>query len=83
MKKKFSAQQKTTVALTALKGEKTAHEISSLFGVHATQVNIWKKFVEEHLPTLFTDKRTKEGKTEERLIQELYQLLGQRDVELQ
>lgn len=83
MKKKFTAQQKATVALTAIKGDKSAHAISSLFSVHPTQVNTWKRFVEEHLATLFADKRTKEGKTNERLIRELYQLIGQRDVELE
>ena len=82
MKKSFSPQQKATVALLALKGLQPTSQISSTFGVHATQINTWKKQAEESLERAFTDKRTKQGKTNEQLIKELYQLLGQRDVEL-
>lgn len=83
MKKKFSPQQKATVALAAIKGEKTVNEIGTLFSVHPTQVQAWKKHVEESLTSIFTDKRTKEGKTEERTIAELYALVGKRDHELE
>ena len=82
MKKSFSPQQKATVALMALKGVQSASQISSTFGVHTTQINTWKKQAEESLEHAFTDKRTKEGKTNEQLIRELYQLVGQRDHEL-
>lgn len=82
MKKSFSPQQKATVALLALKGLQSTSQISSAFNVHTTQINSWKKQAEESLERAFTDKRTKEGKTNEQLIKELYQLLGQRDVEL-
>ena len=82
MKKSFSPQQKATVALVALKGLQSTSQISSTFGVHTTQINMWKKQAEESLERAFTDKRTKEGKTNEQLIKELYQLVGQRDHEL-
>lgn len=82
MKKKFTPQQKATVALAALKGEKTINEISALFRVHPTQVNTWRKTAEESLATLFADRRTAEGKTDERTIAELYALVGKRDHEL-
>jgi len=82
MKKSFSPQQKATVTLMALKGLRSTTQISSTFGVHATQINTWKKQAEESLERAFTDKRTKEGKTQEQLIKELYQLVGQRDHEL-
>ena len=82
MKKSFSPQQKATVALVALKGLQSTSQISSTFGVHTTQINMWKKQAEESLERALTDKRTKEGKTNEQLIKELYQLVGQRDHEL-
>ncbi len=82
MKKKFSPQQKATVALAAIKGEKTVNEISTLFSVHPTQVQSWRRQVEESLVSFFTDKRTKEGQAEERTIAELYALVGKRDHEL-
>lgn len=83
MKKKFTPQQKATVALAALKGTKTMNELSTLFSVHPTQVNAWRKLAEESLVRCFTDKRTNEGKAEERTIAELYALVGKRDHELE
>lgn len=83
MKKSFSPQQKATVALMALKGLRPMSQISSTFGVHPTQINAWKKQAEESLERAFTDRRTKEGKTNEQLIKELYQLVGRRDIELE
>jgi len=81
--KKFTSSQKSKVALLALQGTKTVPEISQLFGVHPTQVNNWKKQAQQYIQESFNDKRTKEGKSQERLIQELYQLIGKRDTELE
>lgn len=83
MKKSFSPKQKATVALMALKGTQSINQISGTFGVHPTQISAWKKQAEESLERAFTDKRTKEGKTRDQLIRELYQLVGQRDAELE
>lgn len=82
MRKVFSPQFKAKVAFAAIKGEQSINEIASLYEVHPTQINEWKRLVSESVPTLFTDKRTKDGKTHERQIDELYRLIGQRDVEL-
>jgi transposase-like protein len=83
MKKTFTPQQKATVALAAIKGEKTVNEISILYGVHPTQVGVWRTQAENALISLFADKRTRAGKTEERTIAELYALVGKRDHELE
>lgn len=82
MKKVFTPQQKAAVALAAIKGEKTTSQIASAYEVHPTQVQSWKKIVQENIAALFTDKRRKEGKTEQQLIDELYRTIGQRDIEL-
>jgi transposase len=83
MKKKFTSGQKATVALAALKGEKTVNELGILYGVHPTQVGAWRTQAENALISLFADKRTTAGKTEERTIAELYALVGKRDHELE
>lgn len=67
----------------ALTGTKTIAQISSAYEVHPSQINEWKKSVKENILSLFTDKRTKEGKTDERLTEELYKLIGQRDIEIE
>ena len=80
--KTFSPQEKAQVALTALKGEKTIAQISSDYQVHPTQIGKWKKLAEEELAVLFADKRKRENYSQERIIDELYRTIGQRDVEI-
>ena len=82
MKKIFTPQQKAAVALAAIKGDKTVSQIASAYEVHPTQVQSWKKIVQENTTALFADKRRKEGKPEQQLIDELYRVIGQRDIEL-
>ena len=82
MKKVFTPQQKATVALEAIKGDRTVNQIASAYEVHPSQIQSWKKIVQENLSTLFADKRRKEGKPERDLIDELYRTIGQRDIEL-
>ena len=82
MKKVFTPQHKAAVALAAVKGDKTISQIASAYEVHPTQVQQWKKLLLENMSFVFTDKRTKEGKPERELIDELYRTIGQRDIEL-
>ena len=83
MKKTFTPQQKAQVALAAIKGEKTISQIASLYEVHPTQVQAWKKQALSTLPEIFSDKRKKENQTQDQLINELYKTVGQRDIELE
>lgn len=82
MKKIFTPQQKATIALAAIKGEQTINQLSSLYEVHPTQVQCWKKIVMDNLPHLFSDKRKKESFDNQKMIDELYRIIGQRDTEL-
>jgi transposase-like protein len=82
MRKTFTPAQKVAVILDCLKGQKTINEIASEYGVHPTQIHEWKTQVLEAMPSLFADKRTKDSKTKERLIDELYQIIGRRETEL-
>ncbi|WP_394369977.1 IS3 family transposase [Spirosoma endbachense] len=47
------ANFKTKVVLETLKGHKTLAQLSSEFGIHATQITQWKQQALEGLPTLF------------------------------
>ena len=44
-RKQFSSGYKAKVALEAIKGQRTAQEIGSVYGVHPTQVTTWKKTI--------------------------------------
>lgn len=70
------------MALEALKGNKTINEIAGEMGIHATQITQWKKQAQEGLKQVFTDRRGK-AKSQEPLIEELYQNIGRRPVELE
>lgn len=79
--KHLSPKQKASIALAALRGEKIS-KLSSDYQVHPNQIGKWKKLAEEELSILFADKRKKENHSQERIIDELYRTIGQRDVEI-
>ena len=83
MKKHFSPDYKAKVALEALKGAKSPAEIASTYSVHATQVGFWKRRLLEGASTLFSGKQKNEKEDTEKLIGELYKVIGQRDTELE
>lgn len=81
-RKSFTASEKATIAIEALKGNLTLNEITAKYGVHATQINCWKKLVKEGVTDIFANKqkRVDDGKTQ--LIEELYRKIGQLEIEL-
>ena len=83
MKKIFSPKQKATVALEALKGIKTTNQLSSHYEIHPTQVGLWKKALMENAEQIFSEKRRNETREKDELIERLYTIIGQRDIELE
>lgn len=78
MKKIYEDGFKAKVALEALKGEKTINELSSQYGVHPSQIALWKKTLQENARELFGRKNKKEADIEakEELVEELQKQLG-------
>ena len=56
-RKNFSSELKAKVALEAIRGVKTVNQIGQEFGVHPTQVGLWKKELQEQASSLFDTKR--------------------------
>jgi transposase len=81
MKKSYTPKQKASIALMAIRGESVS-KLASQYQIHPTQINTWKKVVEDEMATLFVDKRKKENFGKERIIDELYRTIGQREVEI-
>lgn len=79
--KHYSQKQKANIALAALKGEKIS-TLSSRYQIHPNLISKWKEILENEAESLFTDKRKKENYPKDRLIDELYQTIGQREVEI-
>lgn len=82
MRKTFTPNQKVHVVLAALKGTQSIAQIASENEVHPTQVKQWETIAKEGLPSLFTDKRKSESKDLRDKIDQLYKIIGQRDLEL-
>jgi transposase len=81
-RKKYSKELKTKVALAAIKGNQTANEIASEFGIHVSLVNRWKKEAIEALPLVFGESRAKQDKEIEIERERLYQKVGKLQIEL-
>ena len=81
-RKIFSSQSKAKVAFEAIKGLKTVNEIAQEFGVHPTQVGLWKKVLQDQADTLFAGKRVAKPIDEATSSERLYSEIGRLKMEL-
>lgn len=71
-RKKFNAEFKTKVALSAIKEQKTVAELAVQYDIHPTQIQTWKKHFLDHSTTIFSEKQSteKQSETNEALLYE-------------
>ena len=81
-RKQHSADFKAKVAIAAIKGEHTTSELASMYGVHPTQIGMWKKQALAELAQVFSSRRSSIVRAQEDLTATLYQQIGQLKVEL-
>jgi transposase len=79
----FSAAFKAKVALDAIKGNKTACELTKSHGVHASQVTLWKKQLLDNAASIFEGSSAKPDKSDSPSDQELYAEIGKLKVQLE
>lgn len=80
-RKRYSAEFKAKVALEAMKGESTIHELAARFEIHPNMVTQWKRQATEHMADLFTSKGERNGAMDEAQVKELHAKIGQLTVE--
>ena len=68
--------------MAAIKGDHTASELASMYGVHPTQIGVWKRQAQEILAQGFSSRRSSAVRAQEDLTSTLYQQIGQLKVEL-
>lgn len=81
-RKIFSGQFKAKVALEANRGVKTINELAQEFGVHPTQIGLWKKELQDQAALLFDGKRGPKPVDPSASPERLYSEIGRLKMEL-
>lgn len=81
-RKQHTSELKAKVAVAAIKAEHTASEIASMYGVHVSQIGIWKKQALQEMAQVFSSRRSSAVRAQEDMTATLYQQIGQLKVEL-
>ena len=56
--------------------------LASEYEAHPVQIGIWKKTLLQHAEQIFSDKHKKNEENQRALLDRLYRVIGQRDIEL-
>jgi putative transposase len=82
-RKRFQASFKAKVALAALRNDRTSSQLTSAFGVHATQIGLWKKQLMDGASEVFVDGRQAAVQADHEAREaELYEQIGRLQMEL-
>ena len=79
-RKRYNPEFKAKVALAAFKNEETMSELAARFGIHPTMIAAWKRALLDGAANIF-DKNHKAKKETDKQVDELFQKIGQLQVE--
>ena len=71
-RRRFSSAFKKSVALAALRGDKTLQEIAAEYEAHSNQVSDWKRQAIEGMDESFDQKAGKSGEQHDAEVKELH-----------
>ena len=78
----FTTSKKSQIAIAAVEGKLTQAQITSEYGVPATQVKSWKQIALQAINDVFSGARDKEKKAQTQFIEDLYQEIGRLQAQL-
>ena len=81
-RKRYTAEFEARVALEAIKGIETIHEIAARYEVHPVQVSQWKKALLERVPEVFERGKGDKDKEMQRERARLERKVGQLSMEV-
>jgi transposase len=76
-RRNHDAAFKARVALEAVKGERTAAELATAYGVHPTMIHQWKKALLEGAADIFERGPKKTADMDEEAVRELHAKIGE------
>ena len=82
-RKGYNKEFKAKVAIEAIKGHKTGNELATEFGVHPSQINLWKRQALESLPEVFGSSQARQEAAQAEERDRLYQQIGKLQVEVE
>jgi transposase-like protein len=82
VRRKIDTALKTRAALDAIRGEKTAAELGSHYGVHPNQISKWKAQAIKGLPGVFSGPKESSTEGSHASMATLYEEIGRLNVEL-
>lgn len=80
-RRKFSAKFKATVAIEALKEQKSLSELATHFEIHPNQISKWKREFLDNAVQAFDGSPATSEESEKIDVKELYSQIGQLKVE--
>ncbi len=80
-RKHHSAEFKAKVALAAVRGDETVAQLAARYGLHPTQINTWKRQLQEQAVELFSKGGATTVAANGEKVDELHRVIGQLTVE--
>ncbi len=77
VRKRHTTEFKTKVAVEAIRQQKTTNELTAEYGIHATQINSWKKQALAVIPEAFSNKKRQGKEDRQAEVDELHRQIGQ------
>lgn len=77
VRKRHTAEFKVKVAVEAIRQQKTGNELTAEYGVHASQINTWKKQAMSAIEGAFSSRQARAEKNQQGEIDELHRQIGQ------